>query len=473
MYVVVAFIYLFLGSAHAFTPDDVPVSTSEIVDPEFDDRSNVMVWQDLKGNMWGADIDPVTGEVAPTDGKGYLIDTGLASILTIGNGPEFGYQGDDLFAVYTKVLSNGVRVLSVAKEMAAGSWTTNLLGESTNNFRPFASTDDRETMRIVYPDTSNEQNGVSWREWNSAATERTFFNAGTSGGRWIPNQNKFVAPVKDEQGITQIAIVDTDNESVTQISFDSRNKFAFIAWHAPEFDGIAISALIDGQSVGVWTQVEDTWQQVLELSAPSVFDFASSPEPFVYNGRSYIAMIAAEGIGYPGFPYVPNSQSEVWVLGLEGGFARRVDDGTSNVRRVEPEPFITDNGPIIYFNAVPVDASAPQLLHRAFVGLSGEGADTDNDGVADNIDNCTEISNTDQIDSDGDGFGNLCDEDINNDCMIDWTDVVIINNNVGSTIMRLDLNLDGTVDTLDVARAYRRLNNTPGPAASNSCSLTE
>ncbi len=46
-----------------------------------------------------------------------------------------------------------------------------------------------------------------------------------------------------------------------------------------------------------------------------------------------------------------------------------------------------------------------------------EGAprDTDNDGIDDSVDNCVAVSNPDQADYDNDGIGNFCDTDIDND----------------------------------------------------------
>ncbi len=48
--------------------------------------------------------------------------------------------------------------------------------------------------------------------------------------------------------------------------------------------------------------------------------------------------------------------------------------------------------------------------------------DFDDDGVADSIDNCPEISNADQSDHDGDGQGDLCDTD----CFMMCTDMGIV-----------------------------------------------
>jgi hypothetical protein len=49
-------------------------------------------------------------------------------------------------------------------------------------------------------------------------------------------------------------------------------------------------------------------------------------------------------------------------------------------------------------------------------------ADTDNDGIYDKFDNCIEISNPHQRDSDADGYGNACDADYDNNGIVDWPD---------------------------------------------------
>ncbi|MEM6638361.1 MAG: FG-GAP repeat protein [Pseudomonadota bacterium] len=49
--------------------------------------------------------------------------------------------------------------------------------------------------------------------------------------------------------------------------------------------------------------------------------------------------------------------------------------------------------------------------------------DTDQDEVDYALDNCSEVPNTDQRDTDGDGFGNACDADLNNDCVVNVIDL--------------------------------------------------
>jgi hypothetical protein len=60
--------------------------------------------------------------------------------------------------------------------------------------------------------------------------------------------------------------------------------------------------------------------------------------------------------------------------------------------------------------------------------------DKDEDGIIDNVDNCPEISNTDQADNDGDGLGDVCDNDDDNDG-VDDADDDFDNSNIENTIV--------------------------------------
>ena len=49
--------------------------------------------------------------------------------------------------------------------------------------------------------------------------------------------------------------------------------------------------------------------------------------------------------------------------------------------------------------------------------------DTDGDGVVDTVDNCIDVYNTDQEDTDGDGHGNICDGDFDQSCLTNFSDL--------------------------------------------------
>lgn len=55
--------------------------------------------------------------------------------------------------------------------------------------------------------------------------------------------------------------------------------------------------------------------------------------------------------------------------------------------------------------------------------FEGPAVDSDGDGVFDDTDNCTALSNAGQQDTDGDGFGNRCDPDVDNNCIVNFGDI--------------------------------------------------
>ncbi len=107
---------------------------------------------------------------------------------------------------------------------------------------------------------------------------------------------------------------------------------------------------------------------------------------------------------------------------------------------------------------------------RCDVGAYELAPDTDGDGLADELDNCTLVANPTQRDADSDGYGNLCDADLNNSALVTTADFGILrsvlNQGAGSsaTAAAADLNGSGTVTTADFAILRARLNTAPGPS---------
>ena len=108
--------------------------------------------------------------------------------------------------------------------------------------------------------------------------------------------------------------------------------------------------------------------------------------------------------------------------------------------------------------------------------------DTDGDGVVDGNDNCTLVPNAQtgnvpgtsiplyQLDSDHDGYGNLCDADLNNSGLVTTADFAMLRSvlNELATYNALsaaaDMNGSGTVTATDFAMLRARLNTRPGPS---------
>jgi hypothetical protein len=92
-------------------------------------------------------------------------------------------------------------------------------------------------------------------------------------------------------------------------------------------------------------------------------------------------------------------------------------------------------------------------------------ADADADGVADANDNCLGVKNTNQSDTDGDGFGDLCDADFDQSGMVNSLDLAILRDAFGTRTSKGDANGDGIVNSLDLAILQSRFGKAPGPSA--------
>jgi hypothetical protein len=91
-------------------------------------------------------------------------------------------------------------------------------------------------------------------------------------------------------------------------------------------------------------------------------------------------------------------------------------------------------------------------------------ADSDGDGVADSADNCTLVANAGQRDSNGDGFGNVCDADLNNDNIVNAADLGLLRLAFFSADADADLNGDGVVNAADLGIFKSLYFQPPGPS---------
>lgn len=98
------------------------------------------------------------------------------------------------------------------------------------------------------------------------------------------------------------------------------------------------------------------------------------------------------------------------------------------------------------------------MIETDFLGLgvivagTGDWAfELDGDGIAAIEDNCTEVFNPDQRDTDADGFGNICDGDFNQDCLVNFNDLLAMRDTffvMGD--LDTDLNGDGITNFSDL-----------------------
>lgn len=89
--------------------------------------------------------------------------------------------------------------------------------------------------------------------------------------------------------------------------------------------------------------------------------------------------------------------------------------------------------------------------------------DGDGDGVINACDNCLLVANANQLDTNNDGYGNVCDADLDNNGAINFIDVSLFSEVFLSNDPDADLNGDGAVNFLDLGVLTPFFLDVPGP----------
>jgi hypothetical protein len=110
------------------------------------------------------------------------------------------------------------------------------------------------------------------------------------------------------------------------------------------------------------------------------------------------------------------------------------------------------------------------LLFASGLAVPALAGDRDNDGVSNKIDNCLDVANLNQIDSDGDGCGNACDADYDQSGMVDAADFEFFRSVMGRKAgdanfdPSADHDDDGQIGGTDFFFFRERMNREPGPS---------
>jgi uncharacterized protein YegL len=107
---------------------------------------------------------------------------------------------------------------------------------------------------------------------------------------------------------------------------------------------------------------------------------------------------------------------------------------------------------------------------RTVTLMAIDAPDADGDGVADDADNCTLVPNADQRDTNGDGFGNVCDGDMDDNCATNFLDLAHFKSVFFTADPDADIDGDGTVGFDDLGAFKALMMRAPGPSGlTNAC----
>ncbi|MBT8136531.1 MAG: hypothetical protein KJO54_05925 [Gammaproteobacteria bacterium] len=162
--------------------------------------------------------------------------------------------------------------------------------------------------------------------------------------------------------------------------------------------------------------------------------------------------------------YTPGEQEGTWVVYGPDLFVGQLTLQAGAVNEVYIETIVNGDTTmdIVTSFAVAIDPVLP--FTSASGAFMSESEDADADGIIDLVDNCTEVFNPVQRDTDGDDFGNYCDADLNNDNIVDLLDLAELRTVFLTSDPTADLNGDGAVDLVDLSLFRQYFLQPPGPS---------
>lgn len=387
-------------------PVEVQVTTSQLLDYEFDwgrDGVNCPACNQGAGNarvafvdalrrLWVADVDVVTGNFVPASGRGTLVDSNAALTTTYLNGPEWVNSQLGSQLVYNKYQTGATpsdQTVGLGVASFDGSaWTTTQLGSSLGKVNPIGSSDAADAAPILHYQNTAMSAAFARRELEPASQAQISVAMGTasSARRSVPGTHKIIVAGVATAGLYQIFLYDMDTGLTEQLTDERASLSGAFMWSAPEYGGeYVFFAVRNGQEIVVYRQLPDDqgqlcWQAVLSQSMPyAAYPYAWSPEYFVHNGRSYIFFqmnSSPVALNYA----KPSLLAMMGITPQTQDLVILTPDDAPTRARTDPEYFITEQGPFIYYNryrtvsGLPVSEGVWRVdtgLGPALAGLAG------------------------------------------------------------------------------------------------------
>jgi len=361
----------------SFKPNDVRIgdTTASYLDFEIWQSGHRLCFQDENNRGYVALLDSLTGNLRSASGKDFLFDNALAPITNSINGPEWGFSQMGAEVVYTKQVGN-------ARHIGKATWngsgysnvdlSANLAG---NRFAVIGSKDWADPQaRLVYAKGNSIINfEINWSVANSPLVENVvpYGQNSSSGPRWIDGEqalltNDLVA------GTAQIFRYDLKTAKTAQLTFDAGNKIDAFLFSAPDYGGDRLLfCTVNDTLLRLYRETPTGFNKVYDIKIPDPsYGYYFSAEPFVFKGKSYLFVCAAQQ------KFIPGSQNnskpaDVWIVGLDTKrpLFRKISDNRVALR-LDPEVFVTPTEAYVYYYEYKQNGNVhPVALHKCNTGL--------------------------------------------------------------------------------------------------------
>lgn len=384
---VVSLVFALAAGVHAFEPSETLVSPNRgLIDFEFSQARAMVVHTDPRGRLWLAGVDPQTGDFVPWHGRDVLLATGTVSKLNMfkWNGPEWvaTASGDHLHFSYYRngypPTAENTRMALAAPD-AEGNWVAKRLSSDGQPRMSHVTSrrpgDADPQIKYLDPELNHY-----WRNLLDPTSERRldFLPRNNKAWRFASGVRALVYAANLDAG-RQVFAYMVDEDRHVQLTFDDGPKDVGQSvpwvWPAPEFgNDLVLSTVVEYRELRIYRRTVTAggaeWRLIRSVTLPDG-RYLGSPEWFYYRDASYLSLAV--------FRAEDSFPSEVWVVNIdpERPLVRQVTAAEPFRVRNDPEVFITERGPYIYYNRYdpsvnpenPLCNACSEGVYRADTGL--------------------------------------------------------------------------------------------------------
>lgn len=346
------------------------------IDPEINPGRDELAFQTGDGIVWVGLLDPESGDLV--EGSLEVAATQATPLVTSWNGPEFIVDASGWSIIYNREI-DGLPQLWEARPLAGG-WDARPIFDDNSAARATFLTSQAPGINgkwVIYTRDDGVESMLTAVNIYSPGQEIPlipFEARQPSHARFVFESEDVLFATGPDQANGELYLFDLPSGQRTTVYTSSMDLGLPVSVNAPELGGELVVGAVEGGNRMVFFRRDHTgqWQYLSAVELPpeaeaSGFTTFSSPEAFIFNGRSFICM----NIEKPGTGIGLVEEAQIWLIAP--GFAKeepifvRTDDLIDPALRTDPEFYVTPDEVFSVYNVV--TGSLTYEIERARSGL--------------------------------------------------------------------------------------------------------